>query len=64
MCQRDGLVSALSFRNYRLKLTAEGSLSSHLEDCSMTYDNARIEAAVLWLLMMVVLLIPWIMLYP
>ena len=31
----------------------------------MTYDNnARIEAAVLWIAMMVVLLIPWILLYP
>ena len=35
-----------------------------LEDGSMTYDNARIEAAVLWLAMMVVLLIPWLLMYP
>ena len=36
----------------------------HPEDYSMTFDNAQIEAAVLWIAMMVVLLIPWLLLYP
>lgn len=30
----------------------------------MNNDNTRIESTILWILLMVVLLIPWLLMYP